>query len=233
MTKTKNKGIGKGVKIAIIALVVILIIGGIGVYQFFFASAKTTSTPTPIGSSGPGPTVASVWQNLYITNTDGSSYWAQAQQPLNLFANLESLLGSQSGTGADFNTVSTIQNNLYMNVAEPGVTAYTFSCQETIQLWDTSGNVVMTVANASPVTIPSTSAPNGQAFIQGQSYWITGATVSASSLQNILGEPTGEYYYVITLANFQMTLTVNGQQQTLTAPTPTSQNMLQWLIKIA
>ena len=154
MTKTKNKGIGKGVKIAIIALVVILIIGGIGVYQFFFASAKTTSTPTPIGSSGPGPTVPSVWQNLYITNTDGSSYWAQAQQPFNLFANLESLLGSQSGTGADFNTVSTIQNNLYMNVAEPGVTAYTFSCQETIQLWDTSGNVVMTVANASPVTIP-------------------------------------------------------------------------------
>ncbi len=224
-TKTKTKGIGNGVKIAIIVLVAVLIIGGIGVYQFFFASAKTTTTPTPISN---GPTVASVWQNLYITNLDGSSYWAQAQQPFNLFANLESLLGSQSGSGADFNTVSTIQNNIYMNVAESGVTGYTFSCTETIQLWDTQGNIIETICNASPIT--ETSA---QALTEGQSYWVTGATVSASSLQNILAEPTGEYYYVITLANIQMTLTVNGQSQPLTAPTSTTANMLQWLIKIA
>lgn len=213
----------KGIKIAVIALVILLVVGGIGVYQLFFVHPKHTSTPTPLTSS-----LAQVWQTLFITNKDGSSYWVSPVQPFNLIAALESLLGSQSGTGSDFNTVATMQNNIYMSVNETGVSAWTYTCSETIQLWNMQGNPISTIVNNAPISNSSQ-----EAVPMGQSIWITGATVPASNLQTLFAEPAGQYYFVITLANPTLTLTVNGQSQTLTsATTPTPNNTLQWLVKL-
>jgi hypothetical protein len=191
-----------------------------------------TATPTPSPSPG-ASTIPSItgsgklWQSIYIKNTDGSAYWYNAPQPFDL----RSIFGSPSGDAADFTQVSTFQNNIYMKLDSSlgTVTSWTFSCQETIAVTDTSGNLI------GKITDKTTVNANGQSVTAGSNTWVTGATLTAAQLQDVIGQvaPTTsgtQYYIVITLTNIQLTL--NGQV-TLTSDEPGSSNTLSWLIKIS
>jgi hypothetical protein len=221
-----------------LGLLLILMLVGLGVFVLYEMTLPTVHAtgkgpPTTVnsgsgGSSTSGST-ATIWQTLYIIDQDGSKYWVNAPQPFTA----GDIAGSPSGSGNDFTAVSSMQNNIYMNLAESGVTAWAFSCQETITLDTTTGNTIATIASATTVNA------NGNTAAQGQNIWVTGATVTAAQLQNIFNQATsgsisaGNYYVVISLSNIDLTLTINGQPTTLTAQTGTAQNVLSWLVQIS
>ena len=201
-----------------IALAVVLIVGSFGLYELYFVSGQPpVINPSPIGDG-----TGKLWQSLYIVNNDGSHYFANAPKPFNFLG----LFGSQTGSASDFKQVATVSNSIYINLFVTGVLAYTVSLKEWIRLVDMNGNTVVTLVNGQTVT------KSGGAVSQGINFWITGATLTGQDLQNVLNAPKGNYYYVITLNNIDLTLTVNGQTSTSLEPIPTSDNTLQWLIQL-
>jgi hypothetical protein len=182
-----------------------------------------------------------VWQSLYITDQDGSSYWVNPVTP----NNLAEIYGENTAAN-QFYEVASETNTIYMNVNASGVTAWTFSCQETITLRTTStpsnpsGTLIGYGTQTGLSSTPSsfTVNANGKSVPQGQTVQVTSdQPISESGLQNWLDLPgsitnAGDYYFVVTLSNISLTLTVNGQTATLTNQTPTSQNVLTWFIHI-
>ncbi len=175
-----------------------------------------SSNDTPVGSLG-SDSSGLIWQSLYVTNKDGTSYWANAPEQFNLLA----ILGSPSGSGEDFTEIQSMQNNIYMNIAQPCST-WSFSCQETITVTDQSGNILATIADASSVNA------NGQSVPAGENVWVTGASVSGEQLQQIINLGAGNYYFTISLANINLTL--DGQN--LSAQSASDANTLAWLIQV-
>jgi hypothetical protein len=176
---------------------------------------------TPVNSGTGGSSYGTVWQSLYVTPTQGQSYWANAPKPFEFMA----ILGSPSGNGDDFTEVKTLQNNIYMNLAE-GVSTWTFSCQETITINDEQGNFVATIVDAQTVN------GNGQSVDANTNSWVTGASLTGQQLQTVLNLPTGTYNFVVTLNNINLSITVDGQQQQLSALPGTDENVLSWLIQV-
>jgi hypothetical protein len=216
----------KNQRVLAAGLFFILVIAVIGMVYVFSASNVTkgqipsqkTSISSSTGSSG------TVFATLFIKNQDDTSYWVNAPQSFNV----ASIYGSPSGSGSDFTEISSMQNNIYMNInPSDTVSSWTFSCQETILLADTSGNTVATIAGAKTVNA------NGQTLPSEQNVWVTGATVTDQELQTILNQPHGNYYFVIELANINLSLTINGAAQTLSSNAQTSNsNTLSWLIQV-
>lgn len=224
----------KAAAIAMIALI-ILSVASYMVYENFFV-AKSPGEGTGGGTSGTpvGNGVGTIWQSLYITNNDGTTYWANAPAPFSL----ASITGAPVGS-SNFDTVVSMQNNIYMNVNITDVTAWTFSCQETIYLTTTSGTVIGYLSQSGSTASLSTTASSftvnaeGSSLLANANQWVTGATSTAASIQSFLGQPSGTYYLCIALANISIQITNPSGTQTLTGSTPTSQNVLQWEIKIA
>lgn len=218
--------------IAAVSLIFIVAIAGF----FTLPMTKTTgtnkkdpgSTTSTVVSSNSGYT-ATVWQSLFITNKDNTKYWANAPKPFTL----ASIFGSASGNGDDFNEIASEQDNIYMNLPQT-CDSWTFSCQETIMLTDTSGTTIGYFQNMDKSSTPVTVNANGNFLASqvGQNVWVAGSTINETTLQSVLAQPVGNYYFVVTLANINLTLTVNGQQSVLTYATATSDNVLAWLIQI-
>ncbi len=209
MTKEMN------IKIAVGLLVILVLAVGSFAYvaSTLFASAGPPDSMQTVFGAG-----NYVFQGLFVTNTDGSTYWANADKPFNLAA----LLGSD---GDNFAEVQTVQNNIYMNIKEQDVTAWSFSCFETITVKDSSGAVIDTVAS-------QTVTAQGQSAEANQNIWVTGASFSANDFMSILNQPAGTYTFMVTLSNINLQLTVNGQTQSLSAPSGSSENVLSWTIQI-
>ena len=208
--------------IAAVSLIFIVAIAGFFTLPTTKATGKDpgSSTSTPV-SSASGYT-ASLWQSLYIKNQDGSSYWANAAKPFTL----ASIFGSPSGHGE--------QNNVYMNLGQ-AADSWTFSCQETVALETTTGTVIGYFTQSGLTTTPSsfTVNANGQTAVANQNLAVTSATITETQLQTFLNQPAGTYYFVVSLGNIDLQLTVNGQTATLTSAAGTSQNTLSWLIQIS
>ena len=216
--------------IAAVSLIFIVAIAGFFTLPTTKATGKDpgSSTSTPV-SSASGYT-ASLWQSLYIKNQDGSSYWANAPAPFTL----ASIFGSPSGNGDDFNRIATEQSSIYMNLGQ-AADSWTFSCQETIALETTTGTVIGYFTQSGLTTTPSsfTVNANGQTAVANQNLAVTSAIITETQLQTFLNQPAGTYYFVVSLGNIDLQLTVNGQTATLTSAAGTSQNTLSWLIQIS
>ena len=216
--------------IAAVSLIFIVAIAGFFTLPTTKATGKDpgSSTSTPV-SSASGYT-ASLWQSLYIKNNDGSSYWANAPKPFTL----ASIFGSPSGNGDDFNRIATEQSSIYMNLGQ-AADSWSFSCQETIALETTTGTVIGYFTQSGLTTTPSsfTVNANGQTAPANQNLAVTSATITETQLQTFLNQPAGTYYFVVSLGNIDLQLTVNGQTATLTSAAGTSQNTLSWLIQIS
>ena len=196
-----------------------------------------SNSGTGVGGSVNGVTSgddALVWQTLWINNVNGKSYWYNAPEAFQLSV----LSGSQSGSGTDFEQVSTFQNNIYINVNSttiPSVSSWSFSATEDVTIQSTSGQILCDITTAGmqsgtsgPTTVTNV---NSQPPTPGQNVWVTGATFSASSFLSTPGVsslPAGNYYFVITLSN--IVLTLNGQTYTVTQGN--QNNILAWLINI-
>ena len=215
--------------IAAVSLIFIVAIAGFFTLPTTKATGKDpgSSTSTPV-SSASGYT-ATLWQSLYIKNNDGSSYWANAPKPFTL----ASIFGSPSGNGDDFNRIATEQSSIYMNLGQ-AADSWTFSCQETITLNTISGDVIGYFTQTGLTTTPSsfTINANGQTAPASQNLAVTSSTLTETQLQQYLNQPAGNYYFVVTLSNINLSLTVSGQTSTLTGNTPTSDNTLSWLIQL-
>jgi hypothetical protein len=220
---------------AAIGIFVILIIAvGAFIYVADTTLTKTTNgktVTTPI-SSGTGST-GTVWASLYIQNQDGSNYWVNAPSSFNV----ASIYGSASGSGSDFNEITSETNTIYMNIVPTGtVISWTFSCQETVALETTSGTIIGYGTQTGFSTTPQsfTVNANGETAPSGQSIQVTQtSSITEQNLQSWLSNPTGTYYFTVTLSNINLQLTTSSGTQTLTAPAPTQANVLSWLIKIA
>jgi hypothetical protein len=198
------------------------------IFLFYLGSNLTTASEPPVGELTPvnsgtgGSSYGTVWQSLYVTPTQGQSYWANAPKPFDFMA----VLGSPSGNGDDFTEVKTLQNNIYMNLETEGVSTWTFSCQETITVTDNQGNFIATIVDAQTVN------GNGQSVDANTNAWVTGASLTGQQLQNVLNLPAGTYNFVVTLTNINLSITVDGQQQQLSALPGTDENVLSWLIQV-
>ena len=217
---------------AAIGIFVILIIA---VAAFIYVADTTLTSKgkvvtTPISSSS-GST-GTVWASLYIQNQGSSNYWVNAPSSFNV----ASIYGSASGSGSDFNEVTSETNTIYMNIVPTDtVTAWTFSCQETIALETTSGNIIGYGTQTGLSTTPQSFTVNaaGQTAPSGQNIQVTQtAPLTESSLQSWLTQPAGTYYFTVTLSNINLQLTTASGTQTLTAPAPTQANLLNWVIQI-
>ena len=216
--------------IGAVGLIFIVAIAGFFTLPTTKATGKDpgSSTSTPV-SSASGYT-ASLWQSLYIKNQDGSSYWANAAKPFTL----ASIFGSPSGNGDDFNEIASEQISVYMNLGQ-AADSWTFSCQETIALETTTGTVIGYFTQSGLTTTPSsfTINANGQTAPANQNLAVASSTLTETQLQTFLNQPAGTYYFVVSLGNIDLQLTVNGQTATLTSAAGTSQNTLSWLIQIS
>jgi hypothetical protein len=175
---------------------------------------------------GSGDATGYIWQTLFITNDDGSTYWVQPPKAFEM----NNIYGSPDSAD-NFNKVAAMQNNIYMKIKSTNtIASWTFSCQETIILQDASGNAIGTLVQAQTVNA------QGNTLANDQHQWVTGATLPASSLETVIGQvvptTTGlQYYFAITLSNVQITVTDSqGNTQTLTGNNPTADNTLRWLI---
>jgi hypothetical protein len=192
-----------------------------------------TPTPTPYQWNNPTPPAetptpptprvnAEVWQTMYVTNGDGSTYWVNPPKPIAL-----ALFGSPTGSASDYNLVSKLQNNIYMKLnTEKPVSSWMFTAKETIAITDLNGNILGTIANDATVTKSGNAVPNNQ------NVWVLGSSLTASQLQPLINKVTyGQCYFVIKLSNIQLALTFNdGTGQTLSASGGDAQNTLAWLI---
>ena len=216
--------------IAAVSLIFIVAIAGFFTLPTTKATGKDpgSSTSTPV-SSASGYT-ASLWQSLYIKNQDGSSYWANAAKPFTL----ASIFGSPSGNGDDFNEIATEQSSIYMNLGQ-AADSWSFSCQETIALETTTGTIIGYFTQSGLTTTPNsfTINANGQTAVANQNLAVASSTLTEAQLQTFLNQPAGTYYFVVSLGNIDLQLTVNGQTATLTSAAGTSQNTLAWLVKIS
>jgi hypothetical protein len=213
-----NSKMSRKMMLSLFALLIIFVAGFAYVASTIIPSGTPESVQTVFGSGN------YVWQSLYVYNVDGSNYWANAPKPISV----ASIFGSNAD---EFKEVQTLQNNIYMNLNTSGVTAWTFSCIETITLKSKDGVTIDTI------TTQTINPPAGQTAVVGQNLWITGASVSSAELQTVLNQPAGEYYFIITLSNINLTVTTEGlggvhYTKNLSASSGTSQNVLQWLIKI-
>jgi hypothetical protein len=222
MSKSKESNLNRMRLVAAVGLGLIIVIA----VAVWYNQIPNTggSSKTPIGGNGIAD--GTVWQTLYVTNVDGSSYWVNAPKPFSL----GSIFG-YSSSAAQFQKVSTMQNNIYMSISQGGITSWTFSCHETITINKNSGTYGVPGAVISTIADSAVNA-NGQSITPNTNTWVTGASLSATNLQTVLNQPAGTYDFVITLSNINLTITVNGQQYTFTAPSGTSQNVLVWLITV-
>jgi len=175
-----------------------------------------TPTPTPAVS-------AEVWQTLYVTNSNGGTYWVNPPKPITL-----ALFGSPTGSQSDLTLVSTLQNNIYMklNTQKP-VASWAFSAKETIAVTDLNGNILGTIVNNVAVT------ENGVAVPNNQNVWVLGSSLSAFQLQPLISHIAGygQCYFVIKLSDIQLNLTFNdGTGLALSASGGDAQNTLKWLV---
>jgi hypothetical protein len=215
--------------LAVILIIVLVLIIYVGYDMSTVKSSSPPSDNTGLSSSSPSsnnsPSAsASVWSSIYVVQQNGNTYWINAPQSFSLSG--AAVYSSESGQGNDFSEISTCQNTIYMQLAE-SATSWQFSCQEGITLDSTSGNVVSTIAP------PTTINQNGGEAAANQNIQVTtGGTLTEAQFQSILNQPAGNYYYVVTLNNIMLTVTVNGQTTTLTASQGTQSNVLAWLIQI-
>jgi hypothetical protein len=206
----------------IFALIVLAVI-----FLFYLGSNLTTASEPPVGELTPvdsgtgGSSYGTVWQSLYVTPTQGQSYWANAPKPFDFMA----VLGSPSGNGDDFTEVKKLQNNIYVNLPVESST-WTFSCQETITITDEQGNFVATIVDAQTVN------KQGQSLPANSNDWIEGASLTGQQLETVLNLPAGTYNFVVTLTNINLSITVDGQPQQLSALPGTDENVLSWLIQV-
>jgi len=175
---------------------------------------------TPVGV----PTVsADVWQTLYVTNKDGSSYWVNPPKAFNPLA----LFGAPDKDASQFKQVSTLQNNIYLKVdSSKQVTSWMFSAKETIGIYNSNGFEVGTIAKDATVN------GNGGSLVNGANTWVLGASISADQLEPLVEKITRtQCYFVIKLSNIQLALTFSdGSTELLTADYGNADNTLAWLI---
>jgi len=226
-------------------LIIVIVVGGYLTYASYVSGQPpgnsiplATPTPTPIlpgESPTPAPTsttgttgTGTLWQSLLITNKDGSTYWVNAPQP---FA-LQSIFGAQAGT-TNFNQVASESNGIWVKL-DPSlgtISSWQLSCQETISITDTSGNIVGNLVNGANVNA------NGYSLATGSNQVLTSCgQIKASDVTNEISgvAPTTsgtQYNFEVTLSNIQLILNTSNGQVTLTASSGTQQNTLVWPIE--
>ena len=229
--------------IAAVSLIFIVAIAGF----FTIPTLGKTSTVTKLKSSNSGST-ASVFQALFITDSDGGTYWVYP--PSNYQA--LSLLGYGAPNNApmgynQWNQISNIQSFIYFTptlVDTSGVSNWTFTCFATIAIvgtYTSTGTVDNTtygyLAQNTPIAYTSTSLTSGQltyvisAGSANSALGANGAAINAL-ISKITGTTTGEYKYIETLTDVGLTIGFNdGKIAVLSAPS-TASNNLTWLIKM-
>ncbi len=185
-------------------------------------------SPPPTPTLATTPTLSAfVWQTLYVTNLDGSTYWVNPPKPTNPLA----IWASPNKDASNFKQISYLQNNIYMKIdSAKTVQSWMFSAKETIAVTDLNGNIKGTIANDATVS------KNGGSVANGQNTYVLGASLTAQQLQplirNIVSYGT-PHYFVIKLSNIQLQLTfTDGSGQTLSASGGDASNTLAWLIAI-
>jgi len=210
----------------IAVMVVVLIVGTIVIVGYANPNKSTTTYFGPVGNAH-----AAIWQDLYITNVDGSAYWYNAPEPISLSVIASTLSGSQSGQASNFTAVSEVQNRIFMwinNTLAP-VSSWSLTCSEDITIQDLHHNILTDVTSVRSGNGPASISVSGGSETTGTTLWVTGASIDAADLLPYINQPPGTYYFVITLSN--IVLTINGQQYT--PMSVTSANTLQWLIKLS
>jgi hypothetical protein len=181
------------------------------------------NNPTPPPVETPAPTVtAEVWQTVYVTNIDGSTYWVNPPKPFAL-----ALLGSPDKDASHFKQVKNVQNNIYMKISsDKTVQSWLFSAKETIGIYNENGFEVGTIAKDATVN------KNGYSVVNGQNTWVLGSSISAIQLEPLIEKVTRtQCYFVIQLSNIQLSLSfTDGTTEMLTADYGNVDNTLAWLI---
>jgi hypothetical protein len=191
-------------------------------YPTPFFTPNPTPTPSPPVVTPTPAVVAEVWQTVYVTNVDGSTYWVNPPKPFVL-----SLLGSPDKDASHFKTVSNIQNNIYMKInSQKQVQSWMFSAKETIGIYNENGFEVGTIARDATVN------QNGYSVANNQNTWVLGASMTANQLEPLIEKVTRtQCYFVIKLTNIQLALTfTDGSTTLLTADYGNVDNTLAWLI---
>lgn len=211
----------------IAVMVIVLIVGTIVILARANPNDKSTTTYFgPVGNAQ-----AAIWQDLYITNVDGSAYWYNAPEPISLSEIASTLSGSQSGQASNFTAVSEVQNRIFMwinNTLAP-VTSWSLTCYEDITIQDLNHNILTDITSVRSGNGPASISVSGGSETTGTTLWVTGASINATDLMPYINQPPGTYYFVITFSD--IVLTINGQQYTPLSLT--SRNTLQWLIQLS
>jgi len=214
-----------------IVLLVLIIGAGIAMYSIIggptppvFGSDETELTEDTDTST------ASVWQTLFITNKDVTTYWVNPPETYKI-----SLFGTPTGKTSDFKQVAKMQNAIYMKVdSDKQIQSWEFSCQETMTVHDYQGNQLATIVDSQMVNA------NGQSANVGKKTAVTSATITGDQLQSILtgagiqpATVATPYQIRITLSNINLKLTyTDGQTQDLSTSEGTEENILRWVIAI-
>lgn len=190
------------------------------------ATHKPTSTTKPSTPTSAPRGKINLWQTLYITNVDGSSYWVSPKKLFGL-----TVFGSD---GDNFDVVKRMQNAIYINVPKSAVSpssvsSYRLTCKETIDIQTESGKHIAYLAEKTSIEL------NGGKISTDSNVALTSASLNAYELQNVITKATqgyGTYKIVITLSDIELKLNLsNGQQQSYKASSGNSDNVLTWLIK--
>ena len=214
---------------ALFILVAMIAVAGIS-YSLYNHYVSGSSTLTQLKSNNSG-TTASVFQALFITDSNGLTYEVCA--PSNYQA--MSLLGYETGANIiDPNPVTNIQTCIFFTPTlsdYSGVTSCVFQCYATITLLNsTSGKIIGNLTTDSPIDYRSAT------LVSGQLQEVVSASATGTALDAFISQTaqstTGSYNYTVSLTNIGLTIHYQDGKTAILTATSTTANVLTWRITL-
>jgi hypothetical protein len=254
--KTKRKN-----SMVVLTIIALIAIAGIG-YSLYTHYQPSTSAVTKLKSSntnGPATsnnpngassagTTATVYQAIFITDSDGGTYWVYPPSEFQAM----SILGygqpnNETFAVNEWNQIANIQSFIYFTPTltdNSGVSKWTFTCFATIAIMGTytsTGAVDNTtygyLAQNTPIAYTSTSLTSGQlTYVISAGSANGGTNNNGVAIGNLIAgisgvQQTGEYKYVETLTDVGLTINFNDGATSVLTASSGAQNQLTWLIK--